>query len=337
MGKSDPQHATVPACRDRLSRDRLEAYCFEDLNENERRVFEAHLLDCDFCWREVVRLGQSVRVLRQGRELLRSFSPVEVGTMLGLSARLHWLLAGHTWHAVRASALYALLYCVALLIEVAYAFDSLGSQALGLLPIIFIWILGTTVGTLLLLCKSEAKKRTRGLLAPALLSVGSAILLLVALYGFLPGVPITQAKIQTYSAQAAYLKWVAYGIPSLFLFLLLPFQCVVRLQAEVETGAHAYVLAILAGEKRALPPAGVVVVRPWVLWTILIAALVYSLAAGSHLLDNLLPSRFTNLFVILVQVRWCLYLAFGVECLAWYNHALRELHRECIILENLQP
>jgi len=257
--------------------------------------------------------------------------------MLGLSARLHWLLAGHSWHAVRASALYALLYCVALLIEVAYAFDSLGPKTLGLVPIIFVWILGTTVGALILLWKSEAKKRTRGLLAPALLSIGSAILLLVVLYGFLPGVPITQARIQTYSAQAAYLKWVAYGIPSLFLFLLLTFQCVVRLQAEVDTGAHAYVLAILAGERRALPPAGVVVMRPWVLWTILVAALAYSLAAGSHLLDSLLPGRFTSLFVVLVQVRWFLYLAFGVECLAWYNHALRELHRECIIIEQLQP
>ena len=43
-------------------------YCFGDLtDEDKRRAFEAHILDCDACWEEVQRLDAAVKALQSMR------------------------------------------------------------------------------------------------------------------------------------------------------------------------------------------------------------------------------------------------------------------------------
>jgi hypothetical protein len=314
----------------------LAAYCFEDLNENERRLFEAHLLDCDFCWDEVQRLIEAVRVFRSDKQLLRSFSPAEVGSVLGLSIKLDWPLSGHLLHAVAASVLYALLYAIALLLEISYSFDSFGPTALRLVPLVLLWVGATTTGALLLGARAVSKGRGHGVAVSSAIIAASAVLLFLGLCLFLPNTPVTKARFQTYSAQAAFFKAVMYGVPTAILFLVLPFLSIVRMQRELRADRHAFVLALLTREKWAVAPRGMFFARPWFLWVILVTALIVSIAASSHLLDNLLPGNFASFFILLVQLRWTLYLAFGVECLAWYSLALNELMRECVAVERLQ-
>src|SRR5690349_14631210 len=62
--------------------------------------------------------------------------------------RLESVFAGHLWHAVTGCALYALLYSVALVLEVAYEFGHYGARALQLVPGVFVWILGTSMAGL---------------------------------------------------------------------------------------------------------------------------------------------------------------------------------------------
>jgi hypothetical protein len=56
---------------------------------------------------------------------------------------------------------------------------------------------------------------------------------------------------------------------------------------------------------------------------------------AAHLLDNLIQTRFTNLFIHILQARWCLYMVLGLECLVWYYFALTELKREALAIENI--
>ncbi len=337
MASTDPDRLPMAAgCPDSDNNARLAAYCFEDLNENERRLFEAHLLDCDFCWDEVQRLSEAVRVFRSDKQLLRSFSPAEVGSVLGLSIRLDWPFAGHSLHVLAASVLYALLYAITLLLEIAYSFDSFGPTALRLLPLVLLWVAATTTGALLLGSRAVSKGRGYGIAFSATTIAASAVLLFLGLCLFLPNTPVTKARFQTYSAQAAYFKAVIYGVPGAILFLVMPFLSIVRMQRELRAERHAFVLALLMREKWAVAPRGMFFARPRVLWVILVTALIVSIIASSHLLDNLLPGSFTSLFILLVQLRWILYLAFGAECLAWYGLALNELKRECVAVERLQ-
>jgi hypothetical protein len=52
---------------------------------------------------------------------------------------------GHLWHALASCALYSLLYVIALLVEVAYAFDRLGASALRIAPLVFTWVYATSL------------------------------------------------------------------------------------------------------------------------------------------------------------------------------------------------
>ena len=106
------------------------SYCFGDASEAERRMFEAHLLDCDFCWTEVRRLSAAVEALRTDKELIQTISPADVSTVLGLSSKLSRPFAGHVQHVMAAAGLYALRYAIGLLTEVSYAFDRLGAPHL---------------------------------------------------------------------------------------------------------------------------------------------------------------------------------------------------------------
>ncbi len=50
---------------------------------------------------------------------------------------------GHLWHAVLVSALYAMLFAEAVILEVACRFDTYGEKAMVAAPIVFCWVLVT--------------------------------------------------------------------------------------------------------------------------------------------------------------------------------------------------
>ena len=312
---------------------RLAAYCFEDLSEPERRLFEAHLLDCDFCWTEVQRLSAAVQALRSDKELLRNISVTDVSSVLGISAKVDWFLGGHATHVLVASLLYALGYTLVLFIEVVYAFDKMAPAALVLGPAIFLWTFVTSMVGLALDWRASLAGHRNGLFISAGAFAAAAIVLYAVVCSFLPAVPITQLKIQAYTAQAAYFKGIRYLLPLGVVFLAVPFHFVVVMQREIREGRHRLALGLLSGEKWAVSPPGAFHISVRTLWILLLAAVLISIPMTAHLLDNLIPGPYMNVFINLLQARWVLYFGLGLECLAWYSRALNELKRECVAVE----
>ena len=145
----------------------------------------------------------------------------------------------------------------------------------------------------------------------------------------------TRAAFQTYTAQAAYLKSLFYYVPFAAVFLFLPFHFVLTMQREFAAGRHNAGFRLLTGAPTAVPPRGTVFPKFWVLVGLLLTGIIISIPMAAHLLDNLQPAPFMNLFIHLLQIRWLLYLGLGVECLVWYYSALAELKREAVAAETI--
>ncbi len=66
MSQDEPKDQ--PKCTDPELSKLMTDYCFGDLtDEDKRRAFEAHILDCDACWEEVQRLDAAVKALQSMR------------------------------------------------------------------------------------------------------------------------------------------------------------------------------------------------------------------------------------------------------------------------------
>ncbi len=322
-----------PRCVDPALNRFLTDYCFADLTERDRRLFEAHLIDCDFCWEEVQRLSSAVSVLRFDKALMRSVRPSDLSLLLGIGGRLGWLFAGHARHVIAACVLYSLLYVVGLITEVSYAFDKFGGGALKLAPLVFLWTAATFLAAAFLDWRAASVGRRGGFALSITTVTVAAVALYAALCFFLPDQPITQMRIQAYTAQGAYLKGIRYTLPLAIIFFCVPYHFVVAQQAALRAGRHGAVLALLTEQKWAISAPGAFYIKVRTLWLILLAAVLASIPMTSHLFDNLEPGRYMNLFTHMVQLRWLLYFGLGLECLAWYNGALNDLKRESVAIQ----
>jgi len=311
----------------------MTGYCFGDATEQERRRFEAHLLECDACWNEVRKLDASVGRLRSDRSLIRSLLTPEVVGVFGVSGRMSRLLGGHLWFALGAGLLYALLYAISFVAEIAYEFDAYGKSAVLLAAAVVVpWMAVTTVTALAADWFLTLRGRKSGLAASfSICAVAVAALLIVA-WQFLPGRPVTLARIQTYPAQAAYLKNVVYYFPLCAVFLLAPFHAVLALQRDLTNQRHRQVSGLLNREATAVPPRGTVFVRIWQLAAVLGGAVFASLYLTTNLMDNLKPAPHMSLFVNLIQLRTLCYFGMATACLVWYSRLLSEIKRECIVV-----
>jgi hypothetical protein len=327
-GRDDAQFCRRPD----LNRS-VTAYCFGEATASDREDFEAHLLECDFCWAEVQRLGRAVRLLRSDRQLTRSVFTVQIATCLGISGKLRRPLGGHWIHVVVASALYALLFAVALPLEVAYQFDRYGRQAVEVSFVLFAWVFLTTVLAVFVDWRAVISGVRTGLLYSIGCAFASALVLYLAVHPFLPAKPITEATFQTYTAQSAYLKSVFYYLPYAFVFVFTPFHFVLAMQSEFAAGRHGLGFGLLTGSRPAVPPRGAIFLRLWVLGGLLLLGTIASIIMAAHLLDNLKQGAYTNLFVHILQLRWGLYMGLGIEALVWYYFALTELKREALAID----
>jgi DNA-binding winged helix-turn-helix (wHTH) protein len=250
---------------------------------------------------------------------------------VGVSTVLVEAFAGHLWHVLAASSLYAGLYVVTLLIETAYQFDKLGRTALKLSPFIFVWVLGTSLGGLWLGGELAVREKGYlGLVVSVSTFIGAAAITCAAVGLFLPASPITESLTQAQTAQSAYLKDIYYSLILAVLFVIPPFCFVVGMQRELQAGRHATALELLSGSKLAVAPSGTVYLRPWMLGVALMVMASLSVYLTANLLDHITPSPHMNLFTNLIYLRLILYYGLGVECLAWYYRALNDLKRECL-------
>lgn len=246
------------------------------------------------------------------------------------AARLAATFGGHLWHVLASSALYALLYVVALLLEVAYQFDRLGPPAIKLTPWVFLWVFVSAAAGLWVDWRWTSRGKTVGLLLslPAFISAG--LLLYLMLGQFLPQHPVTESVLPAYPAHGAFLKSVYYFLPLAVVFMVLPYHFVLSIQKELREGRHRPVLDLLAGRRSSAAPAGAVYLRVWWLAVLLITAASAALVAMAHMFESLKPNPHSGLFVQLAQWRFLLYVILGLECVVWYYWMLNGIKRECL-------
>lgn len=238
---------------------------------------------------------------------------------------------GHATYILCASAIYAAYFGVALLVEIAYQFDRYGSAGI-LIAIAISWfiflssLLGLSLGS-----KRSASGRRGGLLVSGATLIVAAAAAFIEACRFLPAEPITLAKFQTFTAQAAYLKDLCYIVPLGLVYLLTPFHFIVAMEPELRSGEPVLAVNLLTGEKPNASPRGTVFLRIWFLMLFLILMLTYSLIARTHLFDNLREGPYMSLFQSLIHFRIGLFFGLAILCLAWYYRALEELKRDCAI------
>jgi len=294
------------------------------------------LLECECCWREVQRLGSAVRVLDTDRSLLQSLTPADVAAAFGISGRLDFPFGGHRWHALIACGLYAALYPIALLGEVAYQFDRYGRAGLAAAAVAFLWIFATSFLGLAVDWRLTIRGSNKGLAASVAIFLLAALVLFAGACLVLPPNPITESVRQAYTAQAAYLKDIIYFIILKNIFLLPPFHFVLTMQRELQAGRHRLALELFSGGRLSVAPRGTFFPRFWVLLLFFVVIVSISIFLHTNLMDHLKPAPFMNLFSNLILTRLLLYYALAAECLFWYYRSLNELKRECLAAERIR-
>ena len=241
-------------------------------------------------------------------------------------------LEGHWRYALLASGLYAMLYGETIVLEVAYQFDFFGRKALVIAPLVFCWVFATFLSGLVVDWRRTVDGRSGGLALVASMTFGSAVVLQLVLLRALPEAGITeQAGRQPWSAQAAYLKNVVlYFLPLAIFYILLPFHFVFALQRDLRAKRHGWVLAFLAGERKAAAPEGAIYLRVGWLAIALFAAAFLSVVMTQDLFDHLKPNPHKTLFMHLALGRTLLLFGTALLCLLWYSRALNEIKRECL-------
>jgi hypothetical protein len=227
--------------------------------------------------------------------------------------------------------MYALLYALSLVFEIAYAFDRYGHSALwgaaiGVLPL----VIATSMLALRLDLILTRNSRGTGLFAAIGVFLVATTILLAGTSMYLPNSPITLSDQASYPAVVAYLKDVSYYLPLGLLYLVIPFHLVVALQRALQDRQHRMVLALLSGDGRAVAPRGAYFPKPGILGAIMAAIGMLSVVMTTNLFDHLARGPYRTLFMSLVLLRTVIYFLLGLECLIWYGRALSELKRECL-------
>ncbi len=226
------------------------------------------------------------------------------------------------------SALYALLFVVALFVEVAYDYESFGEIGWSLAPWIFGWIVTTSALGLWVDFVATRSGRVYGLAVSVLVFLVAGFGLVTGVSFWLPPHAITKASLQTYTAQAAYVKNAFYFVPLAILYVVLPFNLVARLEGELRRGKTRQVLRLLSGGRPKPAPRGSVYLRVWWLTVLLVLVAVTSAYGTAHLFDRLTPDANANLFMRLYQIRLFLFFLLASASVGWLQLSFDRLRRQ---------
>lgn len=229
-------------------------------------------------------------------------------------------LKRHLPHLLGACILYALYYPVAFILEIAYQYESYGSRALKFTPLIFFWILITSLVGLETGLKWTVKGSSFGLLLSVSVFVIAALLLYFAAGLFLPNTAITEASFQTYPAQGAFLKNIYCVLPLVALFLVLPSHYIVAAESGVIVRDWPGQLGLRDRIRfTAMQPGAIYLKTSWLV-AIFVGTFLLAFVGSAHLFENLKPNPNMGLFIQLNQWRLLLYFLLGFECVLWYQH-----------------
>lgn len=257
-----------------------------------------------------------------------SMAHVEEAEVLRRSVRF----GRHAAHVYSSCVIYALLYVVALLLEVAYRFEELGAAALKTAPLIFVFVFGVSLVGLVADRRHLLGGKGQSPFRCGLVFAAAALMAYWLAGRVLPAAPVTQAKIQTFPAHGAYLKSVCYFLPLAWVYVVNLFHTVIALEHEVISGRAKGVLSLLSGDRLSVAPLGAIYLKPRWLVILLLGVFVLALAMMAHLFDNLQPGEHMNLFTTFAFIRGGLYFALALECVVWYSHALNDIKLKCLEL-----
>jgi DNA-binding winged helix-turn-helix (wHTH) protein len=238
------------------------------------------------------------------------------------------LLKSHLWHLLAVSVLYALYYSVAFMLEVAYEYETYGTRALSITPLVFLWVMGTSLVGLGGGLRRTSRGSTLGILFSLSIFIGAGLILYLVLGMFLPNNAITQASFQTYPAQGAFLKSVYYVLPLVVLFVVLPSHLIAAKESVLLNGKWRTGLELHRNSRSAASVVGALYLRTWWLAVILLVTFCIALLGTAHLVENLKSSPNSGLFIQLAQWRLLLYFLLGLECVLWYQQAQRRISRQ---------
>ncbi len=324
-----------PRCGKPEWNEAITAYCFGGIREEDRDRFEAHVLECDLCWQEVQRLDSLIHTLRSDKSLTQRHFASDIVSLVGISSEFRRFVAGHRIHAGVAAAIFACVVAGSVFMEIAYQYDRFGPLAWTAAPVALLWMAGAMVTALVADWKLTGSGRASGLAASIAVLLSAAALQYLVLRPFLPSYAITEATFQTWTAQAAYLKDTVYTVAFAALFTLVPFHFIIAMQRELQGGRHRMAFELLTGSRFGIAPLRSPYIRLSLLGVLLLGGAVYSILSTAHLLEALKVTAYSNLFIQIIQIRWLLFLALGLEGLAWYHSALNELKRESIAVYRL--
>lgn len=305
----------------------LTSYCFDNLTDHEREAVERHLLHCDECWSAFQRLDAAVRILRFSPEFKPDFSANEAVSLLGLSSRLERSFAGHAAFALIASTMFAFLFAVPVIVEIAYEFDRYGQTALQLAAAAFTWMFGVSLFGLWLGTKAT-KDTGSGIGRSMIVWLGGTVVLCVVLWPFLPSSPTVQADFQTWPASLGYLKSVVYAWMVGPIFVVWPLHFVVALQRDLLFERHRNVINLLTHRPEGLSPRGIPYPPMRVLALYWLGLFAFNLVGMTNLFENLVSGTYMNLFMGLVLARVIVWLGLPFACMWWYRNRLEDLKRE---------
>lgn len=327
--------AAALKCFDSRLSSYVTPYCFADLSEADREVFEIHLLSCEACWREVDRLSSATSILRSSPTVMRRLRTAEVVSQFGMSSHLERPLGGHVGFGIAVGVLYGLLHAASVWTELAYSYGQFAILGWLSSAAVFAWVALATCATLSLTTKWILSGNHRVLSKASLLVLGSLAIMTMLMWLLLPQTPTIEANFATRSAAAGFFKnEVLYFVP-LLLFILPTFHAVVSLQVQLRAGRFGAVLDVLTDCREGVAPRGVWLVPTWFLVAILLVGAFLGYAGTNHLLDNLKPSPYSNTFTAALYIRVSLWFVVAMLCFAWYQRSIQELRREAIAASRL--
>lgn len=330
MGLQQSLILIAPRCVDPRIVDKVTAYCFGELKAKERAEVEEHLHDCVKCQRDVRKLISAIEILKSDGRARELVTPEEVISTLGISGKLELLFGGHWIFVLTSSLIYAVLYGVALLVEVAYQYDRYAGTAPYVAVGASVWILFMTLAALWTDWKLTLAGRSSGLKITIPAFMGAALVLFGAICLYLPTSPITELSFQAYPAQAAYLKTIGYFIVLAVIFFLPTYHFILAMQRQMLSGHYELTSGLLRGDPIAVSPKGTIYPKFWFLTTILGLFIAISWFLHHNLMSNLRPGEYQWLFSNLILTRLLLFYLLAAVCLFWYYLSLNEIKRECL-------
>jgi hypothetical protein len=305
--------------------DDVTEFCFGDLTPERRDAVALHLLECPVCVAQVERLSACVQAAKfDPRVKPLAISPATL-SIFGLAGRFEQVFGGHVRYVLVASALYALLYAVPVLVEIAYQWNRFGQAAVPLSLATFGWVFSTTLLAFWLQARA-LQRRTRpvGVLVLALATVA----LCAVLVPFFPTEPVTLARFNTYPTKLAYFKAVFQAWMVGPVFALWTFHAGLTVQRELSLGRHRQVWALLQGDRTGMPLRGLRLPTVAGLGIYFGGLTAYNAVGLSHLFDNLIQGHYTTLFMTLVSIRATVWFLLPALCLWWFWGRLDDLKRE---------